>query len=484
MLASCGKEVKIHEWPDGVLVGGVSSINGVTFKGLSWSHSGSNLLAVPSGHNPILLKECDNNDEANGDIFWADNLKGLNGGIESGIFPNTVENYLTIGLVTGQIIAYDIYDQCPVKNYVCLPEPVVLLDYTYDDTLLAAACRNGKIYFYDSNGIVNTCLSVPLSKSVSTMMFHPTSDSYLLAGSKEGILAGWDVNTAAIKFQCQNHERDVADVCMATEDLLISVSSDQRVLFYDLRSQTTVNTVNIGIDLTSVAYYAPNEDVLVGTSEGRILCFDKRQPSIIKHSFDSQKNSPVKHISFNTRKCVSEPKFSEPIYPENKIANQSLTSIFKFGDFINSDTFLSRKDDDLSAVESKLIPDINEPRSETMRIGEGSGAPFYQLIEENSLKALKQEIINTNKEIIKKFKDDISDEFFKIRMEVSREFCHLERMQNQKWREFHNKLSKLATHERKEHKTMSESQFSELTETFKFDGTKLDTLKENSIKKL
>lgn len=451
LIASCGQEVKIHEWSNGKTVYNLSPSSGPNsfFKNISWSISGKKLLAIPTGSKPIIIKRTVTLKDT---CFTLDIMNEIEPP-EIGIFSKNSEEYVTFGSANGEVYVFDIYTNAIAKIFTCLPSPVVFMDYTPRDTFLAAGCKSGQIFLYNTNGDVCSSFFVPRSQSLSAMLFHPSRESYLAAASKEGVVAIWDVQTNTAKFVAKNHSKYITDLAIsATEELLATVGLDRQVYIYDLRSKEIVFNKVFSSELSAVACSLAGEEFAIGTTRGRIFVVDKRQPDYTKGSISAQKSS-IRSICFcndldeghNTklRESMSEPILTDNVSSDLQISNgDSDTKIPEIGEFTAADgkSMISR-------IPGGMDEQPNNAREWVEQLPDNVGdkhIPVLQVIEETYLNTMRQEIVKCSRDIVHNFMEEINAQFLKIRMGVSREFCRIEQNNNKRWQDFNITLLKLA----------------------------------------
>ncbi|GJQ66323.1 hypothetical protein Trydic_g4367 [Trypoxylus dichotomus] len=451
LIASCGQDVNIHDWLSGRTVYSLSPPNepNCFFKNLSWSVTGNQLLTIPSGSEPVVVKQTNELNDAcfTYDILNDEQLPDV------GIFSKNIEEFATFGTASGKVYVVDVYTKDVVKTFVDLPSPVMLMDYTAKDTVLAVGCKSGQVFLYNTDGNVCSTFLVPGSYSLSSMAFHPCRELYLAAASREGVVAIWDIQSNTAKFVAKDHTKIITDIAIsATDELLATVGLDRRVYIYDLRSKEVVFNKIFSSELSAIACSLVGEDFAIGTTRGRIFFVDKRQPDYTKGSISAQKGS-VRGIQFcNNFEDEEDTKLneslSEPILIDGVLSNTQISNIesdFKTkasGDFMspykNSMTRIpGGMDDGLDSNAEQWIEQLPDS------VGDKQ-VPFLQVIEESSLSGMKEELIKCNKDILKTFMEEINAQFLKIRLGVSREFCRIEQNNNKRWQNFNATLLKLA----------------------------------------
>lgn len=452
LIASCGQELKIHEWSSGKTIYSLSPSNGPNnfFRNISWSISGKQLLAIPFSCKPVIVKRTSEPKVIDFKLETFDDVQLA----DVGIFSKNTDQFVTFGSLNGEVYVYDVHSNDIIRKFPNLPSPVTLMDYTLKDTFLAAGCKNGQIFLYNAKGNICSSFIVPWSQSLSSMLFHPSRELYLAAASKEGVVAIWDVETSTAKFVAKNHNKPITDMAiLATEELLATVGLDRKAYIYDLRTKEVVFNKIFSSELSAVACSMIGEEFAIGTTRGRIFFIDKRKPDYTKGSIAAQKGS-IRGICFcndltqeknaKLEESMSDPILIDDAYSEAQMSNiESDVKSQTSGEFTVRDyrPVLSRipggMDDGLDAIDEQWIEQLTES------IGDKK-IPLLQVVNENTLKSIKQEIIGSNVDVIQALIEEINAQFLKIRMGVSREFCRLEQSNNKRWQDFNATLLKLA----------------------------------------
>lgn len=462
VIASCGQEVKIHDLSSGTTLCSHAAriVPTNIFTHISWSTSGKQLLGISTESRPTVLKRADKEKES----FTLNSLNDIQYP-SVGVFSKNSEDVVTFGSGHGEVYSINVCTKSLEKSFPTLPSQVMLMDYADHDIMLAAGCKSGKIFLFNAKGDVCSSFFVPWSHSVSSLIFHPCRDQYLVAASREGVVAVWDITSHSTKFVARDHTKTVTGVAISvSEELLATVGRDRKIHIYDLRTKDTVFNTTFSSELTAVACSFKDQEFAVGTSCGRIFFVDKRQPDYTTGSISAQKGS-VRAIrycndlsekeSLKIRKSNCDSIFVDTL--------SSTSQLISFGSPLKS-----QASGDFSTLLNKsMLPRIpggmddgidnhaeickrenpENPGEWVEKISDQVGdtqVPFLQVVEEANLNRMKHELIRTNKDIVHSFMEEINAQFLKIRMGVSREFCRIEQNNNRRWQDFNATLLKVA----------------------------------------
>lgn len=142
--------------------------------------------------------------------------------------------------------------------------------------------------------------------------FSPFKQSVLVSGGNDGTVSVWDTSMKCEvnRFE-KEHKSRVSALCFSTfnQCLLSSVSFDQNVNFYDIKTNRVVKSLKTDSPLTSLAFYQDGKTIAVGTlygkftgflinSLGNIYIYDLRQSANIKLIMNGHDSNCVNHLDF------------------------------------------------------------------------------------------------------------------------------------------------------------------------------------------
>lgn len=189
-LATCSKDLKLYNWPGITLAGFYETPEDcMAIKTISWSSDGKSLVVVKSKDNPLVIS-VSFQIEKRLEPTWI--LKNISA--RTGVFANTSNTSVAFGSLDGTVCIYDLKKKRIINEYQSVPSSVNFLDFSFEDTCLAAGCANGQVVLYTSNPQPCASYMVPYSHSLSAMTFNKIQSDLLAAASKEGTMNVW--NTA------------------------------------------------------------------------------------------------------------------------------------------------------------------------------------------------------------------------------------------------------------------------------------------------
>ena len=148
---------------------------------------------------------------------------------------------------------------------------------------------------------------------LSRRSFQP---SFLAASCESGVLSFWDCNTNKNVFSLSPHLAPAKDISFSpiNANLLLSVGLDKKLVACDPTTRRTVMTLQCEYPLTCVDFQQNGVSLVVGTSHGKILQYDLRNPKspefcITAHNSSVSsavfKNKPQPRLSSSSSSTVS-----------------------------------------------------------------------------------------------------------------------------------------------------------------------------------
>ncbi|KAK4884123.1 hypothetical protein RN001_000394 [Aquatica leii] len=295
VIATSSDYLKIHQWPDGELKEQYvpQSDNEGPIKTISWGRDGSWLVVVP-------------NTGATEVISIKDNLKVLQTIQDiyhptAAVFQNGTKRNITIGTQSGQVLVYDIKLRNVKKRYPRATSTIFSLQYNSKDSHVAAACINGDILVYNHfTTNLSSSYRIPGADSVSSITFHRTKRNLLAAGSEEGIVATWDINTNKVLCDFPAHQGPVTGLTFSPirSDLLVTSGLDRRFGFYDLLSHKCVIEVEVTSSTTALDFSSCGTYLGLGSQNGNVILYDTRNFNKPISAFVAHEGKKIRHLLF------------------------------------------------------------------------------------------------------------------------------------------------------------------------------------------
>lgn len=274
-LVSCGTNLKLHNCTNYE----VSNVYRPTdstgqIKNISWCKDGSWLVLVPSRGNAEIIRTKD-------DTRLLQSILGIPNPTTA-VFQKTTKKNVAMSTLSGEVLVYDIKARSTKKHFANggSNASVIMMDWSLKDTHLATGSTDGQVSIY-SNTTNQKCnvFTLPHSKSVSVVRFHPTQRPLLGTASDEGVVVVWDINTASSKLSLKPHKAPVTDLVFSSQNrnLMVSVGLDRTYQCYDLNTGAVALSVLVDHPLSTIDMAPDGFTVCVGSSRGTIYIYDLRE---------------------------------------------------------------------------------------------------------------------------------------------------------------------------------------------------------------
>lgn len=295
IIASASNDLKFHQWPDGLIQQTYvpTKYDEGHIKSISWGKDGSWIVLVPhSGPAEI--------------ISIRDNVKLLQT-IEEVQYPtcatfqNNTKKNIAVGTLSGQVLVYDIKSRNIRKRFPRAYSMINQLQYNATDSHLAAACTNGEIIVYNSmTSNLSSSYRIPRSSSVSSISFHRTKRNLLGAGSDEGVVAIWDINTNSPLLDMQAHHAPTTTLTFSPlrADMLVTGGLDRRFTFYDILAKKCILEVEVRSSITALDFSYCGTYLGLGSQAGGIVLYDTRNLSKPISAFPAHEGKRIRHLLF------------------------------------------------------------------------------------------------------------------------------------------------------------------------------------------
>ncbi|XP_045461734.1 protein NEDD1-like isoform X2 [Harmonia axyridis] len=471
-LATCSKDLKLYNWP-GITLAGVYETpdDCVVIKTISWSSDGKSLVIVKSKDNPLMISVPFQVDKR---LEPTSILKNISA--RSGVFANTSNTSVAFGNIDGAVCIYDLRKKRIINEYQAVPSSVNFLDFSFEDTCLAAGCANGQIVLYTSNTQPCASYSVPYSHSLSAMTFNKTQSDLLAAGSKEGAICVWDTTKGAALVTGKDHTGTITDLAFYGETVA-SVGVDGKFINYDLRSNEYTSCYNLNVPISSLALLHNSYEMAIGTSDGQLRSYDRRQitspintvvaynAAVRKICFQPSSNSPIssrpttKGSEFNQRHNIDAANKPPP------------ASAGDFNpDFSPSSSTIMSIAGDAKDLENIYLHEMLPPSASQIDVQKNS-------ISSEELNRFAGEMDEYLKQHKRKIEDKMLAEFYQMRIEISKQFIELQDKITKSWDGFMQYLRMSNDDEHHSEKSSSVQTFKHAVSDIKSGKTKKTKMK-------
>ncbi|KAK4882833.1 hypothetical protein RN001_006152 [Aquatica leii] len=298
VIASTSDCLKIHNWLNGSIIQHYTPENissNSSIKSISWSRDGRWMLLTPStgaskllgvGKNLKVIQTLE-------DIYYP----------TYAVFQHTTKRNVAIGTVSGAILIYDIKQRTVKKRFPRAPSSIFSFKWNCKDSHIAAACINGDIILYNNISLnISSSYKIPQTKTVSAINFHNCRRNLLCAGSEEGIVAVWDINTNHVLYNLKAHQATVTDLTFSPirSDVLVSSGLDRRLQFYDILSRQCITEIELINSATAIDFSPCGTYLGVGSQIGNIMLYDTRSFKKPISAFVGHAHKKIGHLFFQT----------------------------------------------------------------------------------------------------------------------------------------------------------------------------------------
>ncbi|XP_018333600.1 protein NEDD1 [Agrilus planipennis] len=349
LIATSSTDIKFHLWLEGNLKYSylpVSHSSGF-IKTLSWAKDGTWLVLIPTSGYAEIVSVKDS-------VKLLLKIKDIHQPT-CAIFPKTTKKYIALGTYSGQVLIYDIKNKSIRKRFPRASSWIQNVDCNANDTHLAAATSAGDILIYNmtASNLIAT-YKIPNCSSASTICFHRTKRNLLAAGSEEGIVAVWDINTNERKASFQAHYAPVTDVALSPirSDLVATVGKDRQFMFYDVHNKKNVLQMEVPSSMLALDFSHCGLYLGMGSQNGHVVIYDMRNLAKPVSAFPTHEGKKITRVSFQRALNVTEEESSTTIIDDNFVTNESIndkqnsytTSPYHFNDQSNTNDQEHAKD--------------------------------------------------------------------------------------------------------------------------------------------
>ncbi|KAF5276053.1 hypothetical protein FQA39_LY00849 [Lamprigera yunnana] len=317
LIASTSDDLKIHQWSNGEEKQQYEVQPPI--KTISWSRDGAWILLVPNTGFAQIVRIKNN--------FKV--LQRIRNVFQStcAVFQNTTKRNVALGTISGQVLIFDIKQRAIKKRFPSAPSTIFDVKYNSKDSHISASCINGDILIFNNlSSFISSCYRVPQSNSVSATNFHFTKRNLFAAGSEEGVIATWDINTNAILCVIQAHQAPVTGVTFSPirSDLLISSGLDRRFSFYDLLSKKCVIEVEVANCTTALDFSPCGAYLATGLQNGHISIYDIRNFNTPISTFVGHSEKKIRNLHFQKSTIDNDNENCSFYFEEESLKDHSL----------------------------------------------------------------------------------------------------------------------------------------------------------------
>jgi histone-binding protein RBBP4 len=174
-------------------------------------------------------------------------------------------------------------------------EPNKIRPNLLNEFILASKSSNGKVYIYNYLNVAKGC-----GKGLEKVLTGHRGEGYglcwnfidlLASGSYDRSVCVWDCKSNATEpvYKHTYHSDIVEDIAWTTENIMVSVGDDKKIIFADMRTpiksieivghQGNINSIDVNKHFSEL--------ILTGSSDGFISIWDTRKPGEHLASFNT-----------------------------------------------------------------------------------------------------------------------------------------------------------------------------------------------------
>lgn len=468
LLATCGGDIKLTHWPSGVILAVVTVSDNVNdrFEDVQSSYDGNTLIALPTNSRPSILS-IGNFFGAETDLPILHETIDLKDDVTACCYAKPTEDDGDLIVFTTkkrEVAVYDLNERRVVNRYEQSPELAKTIDCTADGFTFLIGCNDSRVYVYERNGVtVNASFCVPKSNTLTSVKCHPNEARKAAASSKEGYVCVWNVDVLDVEFLRQSHANGNVNVDFR-DNLFGSVGSDRLLNLYDLRASKLVHQLRHVNALTSLAFDLGDfSNLALGTIDGSLYYYDLRN---MKDSISSKKlhENAVRKIAVLRKPDPPQllghvPASGDCQFFVNRISagmdcdddtlrkrHRKCSSTSYKTDF----TSVYKNDANFSEI-SKVTLDGNSVKRLQPNVKKCDVTSSVSEILSNVdvvndkalIKIMESEIMDDHKRIMKQLVDNMNNGYLKMRLDVSRLLCGIEKRDSKRWSKLYASLQKL-----------------------------------------
>lgn len=174
------------------------------------------------------------------------------------------------------------------------------VEFTAKDSHVVAAYGSGEALVYSNvNNTASGGFRIPRSQSISALRTNSIKRNYVVAGSREGVVAVWDINRNKSAFFIGSHKAPITAVEFSpiNSELVVSTGLDRQFCLYDIGDNKCIANIFVENSITSVDFSPDGKFIVMASQNGKIHVYDTKNLQQPVHSFEAHK-SAIKHLSF------------------------------------------------------------------------------------------------------------------------------------------------------------------------------------------
>ncbi|KAF0308611.1 Protein NEDD1 [Amphibalanus amphitrite] len=217
-------------------------------------------------------------------------------------FCTSNSRYVCVGSHSGSVELWDNKNGKLVKHYQGHSAPVTRVCFSASDRHVASGSRSGQVLVHNvTSGFVT---ELPTARNepqcVRDLRYSALSSAVVGAAFDTGHVSLWDVNQRRLlRTFTGGHVAPASGLAFSpVNDILVaSVGLDKRLVCYDPKSKSIIQTLTGDAPLTAVDFHGDGMQLAVGTSQGRACVYDLRAPRRPSRSFTAHRSS-VQRVQF------------------------------------------------------------------------------------------------------------------------------------------------------------------------------------------
>lgn len=206
------------------------------------------------------------------------------------------------GSLDGIVRVWDLRKKEVTASFNYHTDSVSCVTWNYTDQQIVSSSMSGEIMVHSLLTKVSVGnLKQRGSAGIKVIQFSPFKKNMLGAGSENGSVYIWDINTRFVACAFPSfHNSPVTGLSFSAINHMLMCTSglDQRINFYDTQEKKIVKTIEADAPLTCIAFNTDGHTLAGGTLYGTILIYDLRMPGIPKATLKGHEGNAVNWLEF------------------------------------------------------------------------------------------------------------------------------------------------------------------------------------------
>ena len=221
---------------------------------------------------------------------------------------NTNSNFLGYSSLEGFLKIWDLKSSSVKLNHKLTSNYVTSMCFNSDSSILTAGTFKGEILNFNIPAMSKSNAKMQLNSKITCLKYSPFYSNYVASSCVDGSVKIIDTNSGnVINNFTGYHQGAATGICFSPINKLFlsSVSTDNRINFYDILAKKHIKAINTTSPLTSISFHTDGQTIAVGSTNGKISIYDLRYSSSPKLII-SDHNTAINHLEFSMKSTKSQ----------------------------------------------------------------------------------------------------------------------------------------------------------------------------------